>query len=365
MHLSKGIDKLKFFANITGMKKTKSYKFKEVDLVSLRELALKVKNPTRFRLRYGGLLTILRTNVEEKLVHTLVQFYDPVFRCFTFPDFQLAPTLEAYSSSLGLPIAEKTPFTGPGSSLTPLVITKDLHLKTSDVSKNLITKSHIQGFTSKYLLEQANLESTCQDTLEAILALLIYGLILFPNLDNFVDMNAIVIFHSKNPVPTLLADTYHVIHDRTLKGRGYILCCIPLLYRWFISHLPSSFHTNAENWSYSQRIMALTPDEVVWITPATRVKEIITGCGDFLNVPLLGTRGGINYNPELAMRQFGFPMRAKPINLATSQEFFYYSNAPAGQRKTFIDAWSKVRRKDVKHLGVRSEPRRLACLTLL
>ena len=48
------------------------------------------------------------------------------------------------------------------------------------------------------------------------------------------------------------------------------------------------------------------------------------------------------------------PMRAKPINLATSQEFFYYSNAPAGQRKAFVDAWSKVRKKDVKHLGVRS-----------
>jgi len=234
------------------------------------------------------------------------------------------------------------------------MIAKELYLKTSDVSKHLITKSHIQGFTSKYLLERANLESTCQDTLEAILALLIYELVLFPNLDNFVDMNAIEIFHSKNPIPTLLADMYHAIHDRTLKGRGYILCCMPLLYRWFISHLPSSFHANPENWSYSQQIMALTPDEVVWITPAARVKEIITGCGDFLNVPFLGTQGGINYNPELAMRQFGFPMRAKPINLATSQEFFYYSNAPIGQRKAFVDAWSKVRKKDVKHLGVRS-----------
>jgi len=245
------------------MKKTKSYKFKEVNLASLRELALRVKNPTGFRLRYGGLLTILRTNVEEKLVHTLMQFYDPVFRCFTFPDFQLVPTLEAYCSLLGLPIAEGSPFAGPGSPFAPLVIAKDLYLKTSDLSKYLITKSHIQGFTSKYLLERANLESTCQDTLEAILELLIYGLVLFPNLDNFVDMNAIEIFHSKILVPTLLADTYHAIHDRTLKGRGYILCCVPLLYRWFISHLPSSFHTNADNWSYSQRIMALTPDEVV------------------------------------------------------------------------------------------------------
>ena len=119
-----------------------------------------------------------------------------------------------------------------------MVIAKDLHLTTSDVSKNLVTKARIRGFTSKYILEKANLKTTCQDTLEAILALLIYGLILFPNLDDFVDMNAIMIFHSKNPVPTLLADTYHAIHDRSGKGHGYILCCVPLLYRWFISHLP-------------------------------------------------------------------------------------------------------------------------------
>ena len=54
------------------------------------------------------------------------------------------------------------------------------------------------------------------------------------------------------------------------------------------------------------------------------------------------------------MRQFGFPMRAKPINLATSQEFFYYSDAPAGQRKAFMGAWSKVQKREVKYLGVRS-----------
>ena len=54
------------------MGKTKSYKFKEVDLASLRDLALKVEDPTGFRHRYGALLTILQTNVDEKLVHTLV-----------------------------------------------------------------------------------------------------------------------------------------------------------------------------------------------------------------------------------------------------------------------------------------------------
>ena len=58
------------FVNIPGMKKTKSYQFKEVDLVSLRELALKVENPTGFRLRYGGLLTILRTNERKVGAHS-------------------------------------------------------------------------------------------------------------------------------------------------------------------------------------------------------------------------------------------------------------------------------------------------------
>jgi hypothetical protein len=151
--------------------------------------------------------------VEEKLVHTRVQFYDRDYRCFTFSDFQLVPTLEAYSSLTCLSIAEGTPFTGLEHPLIPLVIASDLYLKTSDVSKNLVTKAHIRGFTSKYLLEKANLKTTCQDTLEALLALLIYGLIFFPNLDNFVNMNAIMIFRSKNLVPTLLADTYHAIHD--------------------------------------------------------------------------------------------------------------------------------------------------------
>ena len=69
---------------------------------------------------------------------------------------------------------------------------------------------------------------------------------------------------------------------------------------------------------------------------------------------LFRSRGGINYNPELALRQFGFPMKDKPINLATAPYFFHYSNAPTGIREDFMEAWSKLRKKEVKHMGVRS-----------
>ena len=52
------------------------------------------------------------------------------------------------------------------------------------------------------------------DTFEAIFILLIYGLALFPNIDNFVDVNAIRIFLIGNHVPTLLGDMYFSPHLR-------------------------------------------------------------------------------------------------------------------------------------------------------
>ena len=37
-------------------------------------------------------------------------------------------------------------------------------------------------------------------------------------------------------------------------------------------------------------------------------KESHYSCADFPNVPLIGTKGCINYNPVLAQRQFGYPI---------------------------------------------------------
>jgi len=131
------------------------------------------------------------------------------------------------------------------------------------VKDNLNPKGKLLCFSTDFLYQKAAFfdKTSDVDAFDAILALLIYGLVFFPNLDNFVNINAIHIFLSKNLVPTLLADTYHSIHERTLAGRGTILCCAPLLYRWIVSHLPRSprFITNPENLLWSQRLISLTP----------------------------------------------------------------------------------------------------------
>ena len=70
-----------------------------------------------------------------------------------------------------------------------------------------------------------------------IVALLIYGMVLFPNPDQLIDVNAVKIFMSRNPVPTLLGDILHYFQSRTMRKRWILMCCTPLLARWFISNL--------------------------------------------------------------------------------------------------------------------------------
>ena len=124
---------------------------------------------------------------------------------------------------MDLPVLNKVPFTGLEKIPEPPVIAKTLHLETSVAKANFIEKKMpkgvIKGFESKFLLEKAHyyVKANNMGHVEAILALLIYGIVLFLNLNDFVDVNAIRIFLSGNPVPTLLGDTYLSIHHRTKK----------------------------------------------------------------------------------------------------------------------------------------------------
>ena len=122
---------------------TKKYGFRLPNVEKLRELASLIKDPSDFRRRYGKLLTILNTNVDEGLLKNLVQFYDPVYHCFTFPDYQLVPTLEEYANLLGILVSDKVPFNGLEAIPKPQVIATITHLKKSEVDNNWATKGNL------------------------------------------------------------------------------------------------------------------------------------------------------------------------------------------------------------------------------
>ena len=256
---------------------------------------------------------------------------------------------------MGIPILDQLPFSGLESIPTSQEIADMLHIDESLVGAHMTTKGGIQGLPSEFLIAQATMygKAMSEDAFEAIFVLLIYGLVLFPNIDKFVDVNAIRIFSTLNPVPTLLGDTYFSLHMRNAKGGGAIVCCLPLLYKWFISHLPQTptFMENKQCLRWSQRLMSLTNDDIVWYDPSLSSLEIIDSCGEFSNVPLIGTQGGINYNPALARRQLGFPLRDKPNNTLLEGLFYQEGKDPQHLKQRMIHAWHNVHRKGRSELG--------------
>ncbi|XP_050909754.1 uncharacterized protein LOC127123593 [Lathyrus oleraceus] len=213
-----------------GRRNTKKYTFKCPDLTELKKLGSMIVSPKDFRAQYGRLMGIMKTKVEDGVLNTLVQFYDPLYHCFTYPDYQLMPTLEEYSYWFGLPVSNKLPFSGSEKTPTSAAIAEAIHLEMSVVKANFTKKGWILGLTYRFLLEKAFIfaKADNRDAFEAIFALLIYGIVFFPNIDDFVDVNDIQIFLIGNPVPTLLGDTYLSIHHRTKKSGGTILCYEPL-----------------------------------------------------------------------------------------------------------------------------------------
>ena len=101
---------------------------------------------------------------------------------------------------------------------------------------------------------------------------------------------------SRNLVPTFLGDILHSFHTRTTRKRGVLMCCTPLLSRWFIFHLLQSVLKNEQGSRWSQRLMTLKHLDIHWCSENV---TIVDRCGEFPNVPLLGIRGGITYNPCL------------------------------------------------------------------
>ncbi|KAI5435747.1 hypothetical protein KIW84_022248 [Lathyrus oleraceus] len=138
-----------------GRRNTKKYSFRCPDLKELRKLSSFVLDPLNFKQRHGKLLFVLSTEVVEGLLSVLVQFYDPLYRYFMFPDYQLVLMLEQYSYLLGMSVSNKVPFSGLEEILTSQVIVEALHLKKYEIYANMVKKGGILGLTSEFILGRA------------------------------------------------------------------------------------------------------------------------------------------------------------------------------------------------------------------
>ncbi|XP_050889239.1 uncharacterized protein LOC127094449 [Lathyrus oleraceus] len=271
-----------------GRRNTRKYDFRCPDLMELRKLVSFSDDPKGFRGLFGRILFVLSTDVEDGLLYTLVHFYDPVYRCFTFPDYQLLPIMEEYSYLLGIPISDRVPFGGMEGILESRVIAEVVHLRKSDIDANLTIEGGIRG----------------------------------------------------NLVATFLGNADFSIHHWTFKGSGTI--AFPHLQR-----KQGLFKAVSKTYS-------LTNDDIAWYSSIYDDVEIIDSCGEFSNVPLLGTKGGINYNPALARCQLGFSMKDKLNNTLLEGLFFQEGKDTQGLKARMICLWHNAHRKGKNELGLKN-----------
>lgn len=128
---------------------TKSYKFPSQDLHDLRLVASLVSEADYFREQYGKLLSLFHARVPEGLLSSLVQFYDPLYNCFTFPDYQLVSTLEEFSFCVGIPVSDVISFSGPDEPIIKHKISEALRMRFADIP--ITTKGNIEGISAEFL----------------------------------------------------------------------------------------------------------------------------------------------------------------------------------------------------------------------
>lgn len=234
---------------------------------------------------------------------TLAQYYDILMCYFTFPDFQMDPTLEECERILNRSIKDHNLFPKIKEDFTMPKLASVLGIDVGELAASWAPKGADKGFDRKFLEDHAwkFVKEKKWESCIAVFTLLIYGIVLFPNIDNFIDHVAVDIFLSDNPMPFLLADLYHTFHTLHEKKGGTFLCCAPLLHIW-------NFPFVSKDLPWCQKFASLSSSTIQWYKREWETQNIILRCGGFLNVPLVGTHRCINYNPVLCMRQFGHTM---------------------------------------------------------
>ncbi|KAL5172383.1 hypothetical protein HKD37_16G045150 [Glycine soja] len=362
--------------NQTG-KRFYQVKVKSPDTTSIKELG-RLMEPLQmqaFRKTYGKILELTIAEVSIEAIASLTQYYDQPLRCFTFGDFQLVPTIEEFEEILGCPLGGRKPYLSSGClpSLSRIATVVKDSARGLDRIKQ--TRNGIAGLPQKYLEDKARGMANQGDWVlfMDVLALLIFGVVLFPNVDGLIDLAAIDAFlayhHSKeSPVVAVLADLFDTFDRRCEKSSARIICCLPALCVWLVSHLfqqdtrhpcPLLSHrscTEKRRMDWDQLLAGIGGRTISWFPRWKEGKEgVLFSCGRYPNIPLVGTRGCINYNPTLAIRQLGYPMRGAPTEESMSP-FLVRDFGPQSSKtiQRIHKAWETPLRKDQELRGIRN-----------
>lgn len=347
-----------------------------------------------FRRKYGDILDLLDIQVQPNGIRVISQYWDNELRCFILPRGHLSLPLEEYAGILGMPIEERSVvYTYPGHLPSQINVAELLCLpqKRVDFIRQGQSETIALDFLTKYMMKLSERGDWTMFT--RVLALAVYGVVLFPAVPNYIDMAAISVFmaveyQNVNPVPAVLADTLLTLSFCQAKRGGRMRCCLQLLTVWLVNHLfgrrwstgvrRDLIHHPLRDFNMREGLILkdpqgqegltstsykgwvdffnkLTEEQIRWKLVWWENANIIYSCGDFHNVPLVSARGGINYNPSMALRQLTYTQEI-PSQMSVGPLYFFHDDnkESVALNNRISKAWKKIHFKGKIELGSRN-----------
>ena len=360
------------------------------DLVRMRSLLPNSQSKEFYR-KYGDILDLLDIPVQSEGISALAQFWDNELRCFALPHFHLSLVVEEYASFLKRPLNQgDMVYTYSGALPSYRAVAQLLGKTMEEIPfvKQGQTQALRLAYLVKYMERLASEESWSM--FKRVLALTIYGVVLFPFATGSVDMAAISVFmaieyHRVNPIPAILADTYTSLSFCQQNGGGKLKCCLQLLTVWLGNHIFGKEWSNgvrletanhplrdfvrregsvmkdprgreglvaSDFRSWADFLDRLTPEKIRWKLVWWDETEVLYSCGEFKNVPLIGPRGAINYNPSLSHLQLAYTQQP-PMKELIQPIFFMHGHENSAINIRVTKAWKDIRFKGKVELGPR------------
>ncbi|XP_016675136.1 uncharacterized protein [Gossypium hirsutum] len=303
---------------------------------------------------YGDISYLLDIRVDKHLFRVIVQFWNSAYKCFTFGEVDLVPTIEEYTTLLRCPkIQVRKTYAQVFSSQTFM---KNL-MSISGMNEPWVTAQIQQKGDSKCIpwenLRDLILTHPDERKRVDIFALSIYRLVIFPKALRHVDEAVIDLFDRLEkgitPVLTILAETFRSLSScrktvsRALwEGRQGFL---PGLFRRFFPVKRRGSYTKERGYlggevdgHSSEPQRGGIEWRAYWMVP----DEIMYRCGNFDWVPLLGIWGATGYTPLLALRQYKSRQFVPTTYWLAQSEFFFKGAHYKKKVRELSDAWKQT-----------------------
>ena len=190
-----------------------------------------VERQNAFTAKYGDIALLLPVEVDEQLHKAIILFWAPSYRCFTFNQEDLIPTVEEYTALLR--ISSPNPDKVFWKKSKKISFRKKLaQMINVDASIFVpITRQKEKNECVQYdFLESFIIENNHDDRIMDVFALVVYGTLIFPQSSGYVDATVVDLIeqidNQVNLVPAIVTETIRSLNYCRRKGkRGFHWLC--------------------------------------------------------------------------------------------------------------------------------------------